>query len=251
MKTFESGLMGLGLKIRLDTKGIHFIKPGLLGSSDDFYEYSDVPVTSSSSLVGVTTIIYGDEKYKGFTKLQALEIERLYALGMNGKIIELVDSVGIDGQEIEHTPEYKEAMDKFKAEYLQKKADEASKKATDALNAQAKAAIAAEAAAKAYDRHHDAANKAVHDAAVSAISGAVPPPIGNVAVYVAVGGQQQGPFDMAGLTTLVQQGTLTSNSMVWKEGLSAWTPAGQIAELASLFAAPQMPPVPPAIPPIG
>lgn len=120
MKTFESGLMGLGLKIRLDTKGIHFIKPGLLGSSDDFYEYSDVPVTSSSSLVGVTTIIYGDEKYKGFTKLQALEIERLYALGMNGKIIELVDSVGIDGQEIEQTPEYKKAMDKFKAVTIQR-----------------------------------------------------------------------------------------------------------------------------------
>lgn len=251
MKTFESGALGLGLKIRLDTKGIHFIKPGVFGSSDDFYNYNGTPITFSTSLIGVTTIIYGADKYRGFDQRQAKEIEKIYALGMNDQYLELLDCVGVDGQEFSNSPEYKKAIDKLKAEYLKEKADEASKHATEALNAQAMAATAAEAAAKAYDRHSDAANKAVHDAAVSAISGAVPPPMGNVAIYVAVGGQQQGPFDMAGLASLVQQGTLTVNTMVWKEGLAAWTPAVQLSELAPLFAAPQMPPVPPAMPPMN
>lgn len=243
----------MGLKIRLDSKGIHFIKPGVFGSSDDFYAYSEgYTLSSSTSLVGISTIMFSrwnDKKFKGFDSSQIKEIEKIYGYGLNGKYVELVDCVGVDGQEYEDTAEYKTAIAKLKAEWLQKEADKASKAATEALNAQAMAADAAAQAAKAYDRHQETANKAIYGAAVSAIGGAVPPPVAPLAIYVAVGGQQQGPFDMSGLSQMARQGSLTANSLVWKEGLAAWTPAIQVPELAPLFAAPQVPPVPPTMPP--
>jgi membrane protease subunit (stomatin/prohibitin family) len=73
----------------------------------------------------------------------------------------------------------------------------------------------------------------------------VPPPIPpqNLAYFVAVNGQQQGPFDMNVLKNMAQQQQLTRASLVWKEGMSAWTKAEDIAELIVLFAS-QPPPLP-------
>lgn len=74
-----------------------------------------------------------------------------------------------------------------------------------------------------------------------------PPPPPVMQYFVAVNGQQQGPYDMATLTNMVQQGSLTKETLVWKNGMANWTPAGQVQELTSVFpvAPPPMPPTPP------
>ena len=65
-----------------------------------------------------------------------------------------------------------------------------------------------------------------------------------VQFYVAVNGQQAGPFDLATLQQMARSGQLTRASLVWKQGMAAWDAAGQVAELSAAFAA-----VPPPIPP--
>lgn len=64
-------------------------------------------------------------------------------------------------------------------------------------------------------------------------------------VFVAQAGQQTGPFDMPALQKMVLAGQLDRSSLVWKQGLAAWTAAGQLPELAVLFGA-----VPPPLPSI-
>ena len=71
-----------------------------------------------------------------------------------------------------------------------------------------------------------------------------PPPMPAVQYMVAANGQQAGPFNMQQLQQLVQQGQLTPQSYVWKQGMANWECAGAVAELAALFAAPTPPPVP-------
>ncbi|MDQ3048764.1 MAG: SPFH domain-containing protein [Bacteroidota bacterium] len=72
-----------------------------------------------------------------------------------------------------------------------------------------------------------------------------PPPPPPVAQYfVAVNGQQTGPFSEQVMAQMVQQGSLKKDSMVWKNGMAAWASAEQVAELAKLFTA-----VPPPLPP--
>ncbi|MBL0143329.1 MAG: SPFH domain-containing protein [Betaproteobacteria bacterium] len=74
---------------------------------------------------------------------------------------------------------------------------------------------------------------------------AVPPPIpGAVAFHVAVGGQQAGPFELTALQQQAAGGQLTRASLVWKAGMAQWTKAGEVPELAALFAS-----VPPPVPP--
>jgi membrane protease subunit (stomatin/prohibitin family) len=80
----------------------------------------------------------------------------------------------------------------------------------------------------------------------AAAGAAVPPPIpGAAAFHVAINGQQAGPFDMAVLQQQVLGGQLTRASLVWKAGMAQWVAAGEVPELAPLFAS-VPPPVPPA-----
>jgi membrane protease subunit (stomatin/prohibitin family) len=77
-------------------------------------------------------------------------------------------------------------------------------------------------------------------------AGAVPPPIpGAIAFHVAVNGQQAGPFDLAALQQQAASGSLTRASLVWRAGMAQWAKAGEVPELAPLFAN-VPPPVPPA-----
>jgi membrane protease subunit (stomatin/prohibitin family) len=72
----------------------------------------------------------------------------------------------------------------------------------------------------------------------------VPPPLPRqMQIFVAVNGQQTGPFDVPILQQMVQSGQLTRDSLVWKQGMAAWDAAAQVAELSALFAD-----VPPPIP---
>jgi membrane protease subunit (stomatin/prohibitin family) len=70
---------------------------------------------------------------------------------------------------------------------------------------------------------------------------AAPPPLPTApAWYLGLNGQQAGPFDIPALQQKVATGELTRETLAWKQGQAAWTPAGQIPELSGLFGA--MPP---------
>jgi hypothetical protein len=80
-----------------------------------------------------------------------------------------------------------------------------------------------------------------------AAGAAMPPPIpGAVSFHVAVNGQQAGPFDANALAQQAASGQLTRASLVWKAGMAQWAKAGDVPELAMLFAN-----VPPPVPPAG
>jgi membrane protease subunit (stomatin/prohibitin family) len=72
-----------------------------------------------------------------------------------------------------------------------------------------------------------------------------PPPIPQQAAFhVVLNGQQAGPYDMASLQQMIAQNQLTRESLVWKQGMTAWAAASQVSELANLFGS-----VPPPLPP--
>ena len=74
-----------------------------------------------------------------------------------------------------------------------------------------------------------------------------PPPLpGAASWFVGVGGVQQGPYDTGALSGLVGAGTLTRETLVWKDGMAGWLPAAQVPEVGGLFGA-----VPPPLPPQG
>lgn len=70
----------------------------------------------------------------------------------------------------------------------------------------------------------------------------VPPPISTVAYHVAINGQAAGPFDMTSLTQMAENGQLTGNSLVWKNGMAHWEKAIAVDDLKGLFST--MPPIP-------
>ena len=76
----------------------------------------------------------------------------------------------------------------------------------------------------------------------------LPPVEPAIQLFLHIGGQQYGPYDFATLKQFVPTGQLTPQTMVWKQGMAAWAPAGQVPELQSLFA-PTMPPAPDIVPP--
>ena len=81
----------------------------------------------------------------------------------------------------------------------------------------------------------------------TAIAGAAPapPPLpSQMQLFVAVNGQQTGPFDMAALQQMAQSGQLTRGSLVWRQGMDAWSAASSVEEMAAVFGA-----VPPPLPP--
>jgi hypothetical protein len=74
---------------------------------------------------------------------------------------------------------------------------------------------------------------------------ATPPPLPQeTSWYLAAGGQQQGPYAVAKLRELAAARQLTRDTLVWTQGMAAWTKAGEVSELAALLAA-----VPPPLPP--
>jgi len=75
-------------------------------------------------------------------------------------------------------------------------------------------------------------------------AGNTPPPLPGNTFFVAVNGQQQGPHSPQVIQQLVQQGTVTRETLVWKQGMAGWTKASDVSELNSFFAA-APPPLPP------
>lgn len=72
-----------------------------------------------------------------------------------------------------------------------------------------------------------------------------PPPIpGETEFYVAVNGQQTGPFPVSKLKLQIQSGAINKDTLLWKDGMSGWTAAGKVPELSKFFSS-APPPIPP------
>ena len=75
-------------------------------------------------------------------------------------------------------------------------------------------------------------------------SSPIPPPIpSSVTFHVAIDGKQAGPFDLAALDAKVREGVVTRSSLLWRQGMAAWTAASAVPELAKLLEA-SPPPLP-------
>lgn len=72
-----------------------------------------------------------------------------------------------------------------------------------------------------------------------------PPPPPQIQYSVSVNGQTAGPFNWQQLQQMVQNGQLTKNTHVWKQGMAGWEIAGNVQELTNLFGA--VPPPPPQL----
>jgi membrane protease subunit (stomatin/prohibitin family) len=77
-----------------------------------------------------------------------------------------------------------------------------------------------------------------------------PPPAANPWFY-STAGQTLGPLNEGQLGQYLLAGTVKADTPVWTAGMAAWTPAGQVPQLAGYFqqAPPPPPPAPPAAPP--
>jgi membrane protease subunit (stomatin/prohibitin family) len=71
-----------------------------------------------------------------------------------------------------------------------------------------------------------------------------PPPIpGQISFFIAINGQQSGPFDIGAIKQMISQNQVSRDTLAWKEGMANWAAAGTINELSALFGS-----VPPPIP---
>lgn len=88
---------------------------------------------------------------------------------------------------------------------------------------------------------------AIHGAAQAPQqTGGGPPPLlpQQVQWFAGVDGQQAGPFEQNALQQLIQQGRITQDTLMWKQGMANWAPAKEIPELSGLFGS-MPPPLPP------
>lgn len=76
-----------------------------------------------------------------------------------------------------------------------------------------------------------------------------PPPMPQVMFHVSINGAQAGPYDMRQLQQMAQNGQLTPNTYVWKQGMPNWDLAKNVAELTGMFAPPPPSPGTPPPPP--
>ncbi len=68
-------------------------------------------------------------------------------------------------------------------------------------------------------------------------SASVPPAVqpSSPQYYMVVDNAQAGPFCEKEMIRLIQNDLLHRDSLVWREGLAAWSPASQIPEVNKLF----------------
>ena len=73
-----------------------------------------------------------------------------------------------------------------------------------------------------------------------------PPPPVEAVYHVAENGQTHGPYSLARLGRMVQEGSFTRDTLVWSPGFEGWTKAGEVDALARLFTVAPPPPPPSA-----
>lgn len=76
---------------------------------------------------------------------------------------------------------------------------------------------------------------------------AVPPPptVTNVLFHVIINNQQQGPLNINDIQTLVKNGQLTRETLIWRPGLPEWIKASDSDDLKNIFG--DVPPPPPTL----
>ncbi|HSO08476.1 MAG TPA: DUF4339 domain-containing protein, partial [Desulfoprunum sp.] len=62
--------------------------------------------------------------------------------------------------------------------------------------------------------------------------------------YVAINGQQQGPFSQEHLRQALAVGSYSQDTLVWRQGFDAWRPIAQVPELLAPSAPSTSPPLP-------
>tara|TARA_B110000093_G_C12960365_1_gene406973 strand:- start:575 stop:1921 length:1347 start_codon:yes stop_codon:yes gene_type:complete len=71
-----------------------------------------------------------------------------------------------------------------------------------------------------------------------------PPPPPQVSYNISINGKQSGPFGWKKLQEMIQNGQLSKDTHVWKQGMENWLLASEVQELATLFSPPPPPPPP-------
>ncbi len=93
------------------------------------------------------------------------------------------------------------------------------------------------------------AGRMMQPGAMGGAPGAAPPPPPPAAQWhVAVNGQTQGPYGLPQLAAGISAGEVTPETLVWADGMSTWTAAGQVPQLSGSFGPPPPPPPPPPVP---
>ncbi len=70
----------------------------------------------------------------------------------------------------------------------------------------------------------------------------LPPPLpGGNRYHVAVDGEASGPYSIEGLQQQLGNGSMSSTSLVWTNGMADWVEAGKVSELSELFRTPPPP----------
>ena len=72
-----------------------------------------------------------------------------------------------------------------------------------------------------------------------------PPTPPNSQYYIAINGQQSGPFALFQLQQMLNEGTFTKNHHIWKQGMADWILASDDQEISKIFSS--VPPPPPSI----
>ena len=62
--------------------------------------------------------------------------------------------------------------------------------------------------------------------------------------FIAVGGQQQGPFSAYDIQAKIKSGEITTDTLAWKDGMAGWVAIAKVSELTQAQAAPAPPVVP-------
>lgn len=70
-----------------------------------------------------------------------------------------------------------------------------------------------------------------------------PPPIQMATYFLAVNGQQYGPYDENTMNSMIKESRVNGDTMAWKEGMEGWAKLSTFTEFAQLLPA-QAPPVP-------
>jgi len=70
-----------------------------------------------------------------------------------------------------------------------------------------------------------------------------PPPLPNSSFFIGVNGKQEGPFDLNALQQMITNGAWNGDTMVWSQGMAAWTKASEVEALKPLLGS-----VPPPLP---
>jgi hypothetical protein len=77
-----------------------------------------------------------------------------------------------------------------------------------------------------------------------------PPPVVVVSWHLSVSGQTYGPYPIQSLQAMIPTGQFTLSTLVWRDGMAAWAPAGSMPELVQLFTPSPGGGVPPPPPPV-